>query len=114
MADRNVLYISGEDQFASEVLSSDQPVLVDFFAEWCGPCKLASPIMDDLSEEYAGKAKVAKIDVDDPENRNIAMKYGVMSIPTVFTIKGGEIVEKNIGFIGEDGYRKMIETGLAE
>ncbi|MCD8484103.1 thioredoxin [Candidatus Woesebacteria bacterium] len=110
----DVLYISGAEQFEAEVLSSEQPVLVDFYAEWCGPCKLAAPIMDTLAVEYQGKAAVAKIDVDDPQNRDIAMKYGVMSIPTVFTIKDGEIVDKNIGFIGEDGYRQMIEKGLGE
>ena len=111
--DHSVIHISGEDHFKKEVLDSDQPVLVDFFAEWCGPCKLAAPIMDKLSGEYAGKAKVVKIDVDEESNRALSMKYGVMSIPTVFTIASGEVVDKNIGFIGEDGYRKMIEKGLS-
>lgn len=114
MSDKNIIHISGMAQFEAEVLKSDQPVLVDFFAEWCGPCKLAAPIMDKLSEEYAGKAKVAKIDVDEEGNRELSMKYGVMSIPTVFTFKGGEQIGKNIGFIGEDGYRQMIEKGLSE
>ncbi len=114
MTDNTVIHISGTEQFEQEVLKSDQPVLVDFFAEWCGPCKLAAPIMDKLSSEYAGKAKVAKIDVDEEANRELSMKYGVMSIPTVFAFKGGEQIDKNIGFIGEDGYRKMIEKGLDE
>lgn len=114
MSNGPVMHISGMEQFEKEVLQSEQPVLVDFYAEWCGPCKLAAPIMDKLSDEYSGKAKVVKIDVDEEANRELSMKYGVMSIPTVFAFKGGEQIDKNIGFIGEDGYRKMIEKGLGE
>lgn len=107
------LYVQGEEQFQTEVLASKEPVLVDFYADWCGPCQMAAPIMDELSDEYKGKAKVVKIDVDAEGNRSIAMKYGVMSIPTVMAVKAGEIVSKNIGFIGEDGYRQMLDTAMA-
>jgi len=107
-------HLSGDAAFKSEVLESDQPVMVDFFAQWCGPCQMAAPIMDRLAGEYSGKAKIIKIDVDEPENRSLAMQYGVMSIPTVIMVKGGEVIARQIGFIGEDGYRGLIEQGLAE
>ena len=107
-------HLSGQNDWQEHVLDSDQPVLVDFHAEWCGPCKLAEPIMEQLSEEYNGKAKVVKIDTDDPANRPIAMGLGVMSIPTVMLYKGGSLLAKQIGFIGEDGYRQMLEQGLEE
>lgn len=106
------LHVTGQDQFQAEVIDSDVPVLVDFFAEWCGPCKMAAPIMDKLSGEYADKAKVVKIDVDAEGNREIAMAHRVMSIPTVMMYSDGEIVAHQIGFIGEDGYRQMIDEAL--
>ena len=73
--------------FEQEVLKSDKPVLVDFYADWCGPCKMMAPVVEELAELYQGKAKVGKLNVDD--NEEIAMKYGVMSIPTLLIIKNG-------------------------
>lgn len=105
-------HLVGAEEFQKQVLESKQPVLVDFYAEWCGPCKLAEPIMEKLHEEYVGKASVVKLDVDQPENRAIAMQYGVRSIPTVVTIKEGKVADQKIGFIGEDGYRGMITAAL--
>lgn len=105
-------HLSGQQAFQSEVIESKEPVLVDFFAEWCGPCKMAAPIMNKLSQEYAGKAKVLKIDVDDPENRLIAQQFGIRSIPTVIAFSGGKAVKQNVGFIGEAGYRQMIDALL--
>lgn len=85
-----------DDNFDEEVLRSDLPVLVDFFAEWCGPCKMLAPIIDELAGEYEGKVKVGKCDLD--ASPDIASKYGVQSIPTLIFFKGGEVVEKLMGF----------------
>lgn len=81
--------------FEQEVLKSDKPVLVDFYADWCGPCKMMAPVIEELAELYNGKAKVGKLNVDD--NEDIAMKYGVMSIPTLLIIKNGSVEAKMIG-----------------
>ena len=105
-------HVTGQDEFQKEVVDAKVPVLVDFFAQWCGPCKMAAPIMDKLAGEYAGKAKVVKIDVDEEGNREIAQAHRVMSIPTVMMYNGGEVVAHQIGFIGEDGYRHMIDDAL--
>lgn len=107
-------HITGQDEFDKVVVNSDVPVLVDFFAQWCGPCQMAAPIMDKLAGEYDGKAKVVKVDVDADDNRPIAMAHQVMSIPTVMVYAGGEVASKQIGFIGEDGYRQLIENELSE
>jgi len=88
------------------------PVLVDFFAEWCGPCKMAAPVIDKLSGEYDGKMIIAKLNVD--EARQTASKYNVMSIPTVVVFKDGEEVDRVIGFPGEEGYKKLIENNLGD
>jgi thioredoxin 1 len=81
--------------FDSEVLSSDQPVLIDFWAEWCGPCKAIAPVVDELSTEYEGRIKVGKVDVD--KAPGIAGKYGIRSIPTLILFKSGEVAEKMVG-----------------
>jgi len=87
--------ILDEKNFDQEVLASNLPVLVDFWAVWCGPCKVLSPIVEELANDYAGKVKVGKVNVD--ENNSLAMKYGVMSIPTLKFFKGGKVVGEMIG-----------------
>ncbi|MBI1808247.1 MAG: thioredoxin [Ignavibacteria bacterium] len=83
--------------FQAEVLSSDKPVLVDFWAIWCGPCKMIAPIVEELAKEYDGKLKVMKMDVD--ANPRTAMQYGIRSIPTLMVFKGGQVVEQIIGAV---------------
>ncbi len=101
-----------DQDFEAKVLKSDKPVFVDFFAEWCGPCKAAAPIVDELAEEYKDKVVIGKLDVD--SNQATAGKYGVMSIPTVIMFKGGEEVERMSGFAGKEGYEKLIKKVLGE
>lgn len=90
--------ISVDDaNFQNEVLSSDKPVLVDFWAIWCGPCKMIAPIVEELAKEYDGKLKVTKMDVD--ANPRTAMQFGIRSIPTLMVFKGGQVVEQIIGAV---------------
>lgn len=86
-----------DDNFENEVVKSDLPVLVDFWAVWCGPCKTIAPVVEEIAIEYAGKAKVGKLDVD--SNQETSIKYGVRSIPTLLIIKGGEVKETIIGAV---------------
>ena len=83
--------------FEELVIKSDKPVLVDFWAEWCGPCRMLTPLVNQLSQEYEGKALVGKVDVD--SNPGIAAKYGIRNIPTILFIKGGQVVDKQVGAV---------------
>jgi thioredoxin 1 len=94
MASDNVLTITS-DNFEEEVLQSDQPVLVDFWAEWCGPCKILGPTIEELANDFSGKAKVGKLNIDD--HGEVAQRYQIASIPTVMLFQGGDAVEKMIG-----------------
>ena len=96
------------NNFEEEVLKSDVPVLVDFFADWCGPCKMMAPVIAQLAEDYDGKAKIGKINTD--ENTELAVKYGVMSIPNMKIFKGGEVVDEIVGAVGAE----VIEEKLDE
>jgi len=97
----------GEQNFQEEVLNSDIPVLVDFWAEWCMPCKMVSPIIDEISEEYEGKIKVCKLNID--EAGSIASEYKVMSIPTLAIFKNGDVVSRLVGALPKDALIEKIE-----
>ncbi|TCK86762.1 thioredoxin [Natranaerovirga hydrolytica] len=97
-----------DSNFENEVLNSDVPVLVDFYADWCGPCKMMSPVIDELAQDFEGKAKVGKLNVD--QNGTIAQKYKVMSIPTLLLIKNGEVVDTMVGAIPKQQLEEKINA----
>jgi len=94
MASVNTVILT-EKNFDQEVLTSAQPILVDFWAEWCGPCKMIAPALDELADEFAGRARVGKVNID--EHQSLAAKYGIRAIPTLLLFKGGEVVEQMVG-----------------
>ena len=96
--------------FQNEVLDSDIPVLVDFWASWCGPCRMIGPVVDELSEEYEGKAKVGKVSTDD--NASLAGQYGIISIPTLIIFKGGKPVDQITGVVSKDVIQKKLDALL--
>ena len=93
-----------------ELLQSGQPVVIDFWAEWCGPCRMMSPIVDELAAEFEGKVVIGKCDVE--QNDDITMKYGVRNIPTIIFLKGGELVDKRVGACSKDALKAKIEKLL--
>ncbi len=95
------------ENFESEVLNSELPVLVDFWAEWCGPCRMLGPVVAQIAEEYEGRLKVGKINVD--EQRELAMKYSIASIPTLLIFKNGEIAANSIGFKTKAALAKLLD-----
>ncbi len=109
MASEQVLIVN-DSNFSTEVLEADGPVLVDFWAEWCGPCKMVAPILDKLAGEFAGRIKITKLNVD--ENRQTAGKYSIMSIPTLVIFKKGQIKDQIMGALPEPKLRQRIEEVL--
>lgn len=97
-----------ESNFENEVLKSDKPVVVDFWAEWCGPCRNIAPIFDELHTQYADKAKVGKVNVD--ESPAIAAKYGIRNIPTVLYFKNGELADKQVGAVNKKTFEDKLKA----
>ncbi len=102
-----VLHIGG-DRFQEEVVRSSMPVVVDFYADWCGPCKMIAPVMEQLSKEYAGKAKFVKIDTDD--NQELASQFGIMSIPTVMFFSKGKVEDIVVGAVPVAVFKQKLES----
>jgi thioredoxin 1 len=105
-----MVYKFDESNFDAEVLQSDLPVFVDFYADWCGPCKMMSPVIDKLAEEYEGKIKVGKVNVD--ENGDLAVKYGIMSIPNMIFFKNGEVADRVVGAIPKPAMKEKFEKNI--
>ncbi|MFI4968460.1 MAG: thioredoxin TrxA [Gammaproteobacteria bacterium] len=104
-----IVYTS-DANFQKDVLSSDVPVLVDYWAEWCGPCKMIAPILDEIAGDYQGKLKIAKVNVD--ENQQVTQKYGIRSIPTLMIFKGGSVQAQKVGAMSKSQLAAFIETNL--
>ena len=107
MAGQNVTEFTDQN-FEEEVLKSTQPVLVDFWAEWCMPCKQLAPTIDKLATDYAGKVKVGKVDTD--SNREISIKYGISAIPTVILFKNGQVAQKFVGMRNERDFKAALDA----
>jgi len=103
-----VLQVTDSD-FDTQVLQNSLPVLVDFYADWCGPCKMAEPVLDELSEEYKDKVLIVKINVDQNQTPG---SYGVMSIPTTILFKGGKEIGRQVGFGGKQSFEELIKKGV--
>ncbi len=109
MASANILVLT-EANFANEVLQSAAPVLVDFWAEWCGPCKMIAPVLDELADEYVGKARIGKVDVD--THQNLAAQFRVSSIPTLLVFKQGQVVDQMVGARSKRDLKASLDRAL--
>ncbi len=106
----SVADISSLQAWETDIMGAQVPVVVDFWAEWCGPCRMVSPIIDELASDYDGRVNFAKVNVD--KAQDIASKYGIMSIPTVILFNKGELVTKQVGAASKDNFRDMIDRAL--
>ena len=107
MANENVIEFTDQN-FEQEVLKSDKPVLVDFWAEWCQPCRMLSPTIDKLANDYAGKVKVGKVNTD--LNRDVPIRYGIANIPTVILFRNGEVAHKFVGLRKEQEFKELLDA----
>ena len=107
MASENITEFTDQN-FEQEVLKSTQPVLVDFWAEWCQPCRMLAPTIEKLAKDYAGKIKVGMVDTD--SNRDVSLKYGISAIPTVLLFKNGDVLQKFVGLRGERDFKAALDA----
>ena len=101
---------TNDNNFESDVLNSDKPVLLDFWAEWCGPCKMIAPLLDDAADEYGDRLNVVKLNID--ENPNTPQKYGIRSIPTLMLFKGGDVQAQKLGAMSKSQLAEFLENNL--
>ncbi len=99
-----------QETFEDEIKKLGSPILVDFWAEWCGPCRMVAPVLEKLAEEYAGRVRIGKVNVD--EQSSLATKYGIQSIPTLLLFKEGRVVEQTVGSAGRDALVKLVDRHL--
>jgi thioredoxin 1 len=104
-----MVYVT-DDTFTDEVIKADIPVLVDYWAEWCGPCKMITPVLDEIAQEYVGKLKIAKLNID--ENTNTPPKYGIRGIPTLMLFKEGDVVATKVGALSKSQLKAFIDSNL--
>lgn len=105
----NIVHVS-DDSFESDVIKSDIPVLVDYWADWCGPCKMIAPILDEIAGQYAGKLKITKLNID--ENPSTPPKYGIRGIPTLMLFKGGEVEATKVGAMSKSQLTAFLDSNL--
>jgi thioredoxin 1 len=110
MAASNILVLTAEN-FQAQVLQSTKPVLVDFWAEWCGPCKMIGPVLDELAAEFDGKVSIGKINVD--EQQALASQFGIQGIPTLLIFKGGQVIDQVVGLRGKKDLQSRLERAIA-
>jgi thioredoxin 1 len=109
MSNQNIVYVT-DGSFDTDVLKSDKPVLVDYWAEWCGPCRMIAPILDEVSTEYHERLKIAKLDVDD--NQATSMKYGIRGVPTLMLFRDGDVVATHVGALTKSQLTAFIDSNI--